>query len=127
MSEITDLEYWQKTAKYWEDRCKRFEEDLTDCREANDMQASSSEDTTQTMVVAKLKLFALKTRIQEANNIALSRMKAAQIGLEGINHKTPEESYVDGYNKGLAEGTARTLQIITELYRKAIDTNEPLS
>ena len=126
MSEMTELEYWQKMAKLWEDKTKYLEQCLKECRETNDMRASNSEDTTQTMVIAKLKLFTLKSRIQEANNIALGRMKAAQIGLERINQKTPEDSYAEGYNRGLAEGTARTILLVTELYRKAVDTIEPL-
>ena len=103
MSEMTELEYWQNRAKLWEDKNKQLEEYLKDCREKNDTWSESSDDTTQNMVVAKLKLFALKSRLQEANNIALGRMKAAQIGLAGINQKAPEDSYADGYTRGLSE------------------------
>jgi len=127
MDGMSELEYWQNMAKFWEDRSKRFEVDLKNCRETNDMREISSDDTTQNMVVAKLKLFTLKSRIQEANNLAMGRMKAAQIGWAGVSQKTPEDNYADGYNRGLSEGTARTIEFVTELYRKAIDTNEPLS
>ena len=126
MSEMTELEYWRNMAKLWEDKHKQLEECLKDCRETNDMRASSSEDTTQTMVVAKLKLFALRTRIQEANNIVLGRLKAARIGFTGISQKAAEGSYADGYNSGLSEGVVTTMLFVTELYRKAINTNEPL-
>jgi len=64
----------------------------------NDMQASSSEDTTlKTWWFVKLKLlFALKSRIQRLT-IVLHWAGKRHIGLEG-KPKAPEDSYVDGYN-----------------------------
>ena len=126
MSEMTELEYWQNMAKLWEDKNKQLEEYLKDCRETNDTWSESSDDTTQNMVIAKLKLFALKSRIEEANNIVLGKMKAARIGFMGISQKAAEGSYAEGYNIGLSEGVVTTMLFVTELYRKAINTNERL-
>jgi hypothetical protein len=126
MSEMPELEYWQNRAKLWEDKNKQLEEYLKDCREKNDTWSENADDTTQNMVVAKLKLFALKSRIEEANNIVLGKMKAARIGFTGISQKAAGGSYADGYNIGLSEGVVTTLLFVTELYRKAINTSEPL-
>jgi hypothetical protein len=126
MGEMAELEYWQNMAKLCEDKTKQLEEYLKDCREKNDTWSENADDTTQNMVVAKLKLFALRTRIEEANNIVLGRMKAGRIGFRGISQKATEGSYADGYNIGLSEGVVTTMLFVTELYRKAINTKEPL-
>lgn len=120
MSEMSELEYWQKMAKHLADKNMQLEEELKACRATNSIRIGNTEDTTQNMVVAKLELFALKSRVQEANNILVGKLKAAHI--TSLARKATD----DGYAKGLAEGVETTIIFVTELYRRAINTKEPL-
>ena len=120
MDNMSELEYWQKMAKHLADKNMELEEELKACRAINSIRTDSVEDTTQNMVIAKLELFALKSRVQEVNNILAGKLKAAHI--TSLARKATDDSYA----KGLAEGVETTLMFVTELYRRAINTKEPL-
>ena len=120
MDDVSELEYWQKMAKHLAEKNMQLEEELKTCRAANSIPISRAEDTTQNMVIAKLELFALKSRVQEVNNILAGKLKAAHI--TSLARKETDDSYA----KGLAEGVETTIMFVTELYRKAINTKEPL-
>jgi hypothetical protein len=120
MDDVSELEYWQKMAKHLAEKNMQLEEELRACRATNGIRTSNIDDTTQNMVIAKLELLALKSRIQEANNILVSKLKAAHI--TSLTRKATDDSY----SKGLAEGVETTILFVTELYRRAINTKEPL-
>lgn len=117
---MSELEYWKKTAELYQGQVNHLEDTLKSCNENYNTLQDMINENTHNMTDAHSELFALKDRIQEANNILMGRLKAAQLMLSARKETDSD------HTKGYAAGQAATLVFITELLQKAIHTNEPL-